>query len=504
MDFFKKTAIIFAAAMLTMLGLSGQNIGIGHNVAEGLLDLNGDLILRSADITLPNGSSLAVDVESNPFSNFRITGPTASFSIGGISASPDGKLLSFFNNSGQLMTILHEYATAQPTNRIMTGTGNNIIIPHNASISLSYNGSAGRWVVTGNSAPPISSGQGSWITNDNRMYNTNAGNVGIGTQFPLYKLSVAGNGYFSSDYNNIIFLPGQQGGSYISETALQLASPNTENYPAGIENNMLAITGNQMQAFVRDINDGTSSDYVRSFSINPLGGNVGIGTLSPAAGARMTIESADFSTALQLRNKSKTVSFDAFLGGAANGNTVSLGTPGAMPIAIYTNSANRMMIAANGNIGIGTDQPDAKLQVNGKINLNGSLHLPIRVIKTAGTYEVNDGDLTIVVEVNNDFRGFIRINLPPARDNYGRILNVSAPSLPVRTIEENWYISSMAKVDIRSYETSFGFYLPSLLRSRSDIPTRTLVEELTSLMLQCDGEKWHVIHSTANDFIDRY
>lgn len=137
MDFFKKTAIIFAAAMLTMLGLSGQNIGIGHNVAEGLLDLNGDLILRSADITLPNGSSLAVDVESNPFSNFRITGPTASFSIGGISASPDGKLLSFFNNSGQLMTILHEYATAQPTNRIMTGTGNNIIIPHNASISLS-------------------------------------------------------------------------------------------------------------------------------------------------------------------------------------------------------------------------------------------------------------------------------------------------------------------------------------------------------------------------------
>jgi hypothetical protein len=142
------------------------------------------------------------------------------------------------------------------------------------------------------------------------------------------------------------------------------------------------------------------------------------------------------------------------------------------------------------------------LQVNGKINLNGNLHLPIRVIKTEGTYEVNDGDLTLVVDVKNDFRGFIRINLPPARDNYGRILNISAPSLPERTIEENWYISSMAKVQIVSYENDFQ--LPSLIRSRSDIPNRTLVYELTTLMLQCDGNKWHVIHSNTNDFIDRY
>jgi hypothetical protein len=440
-------------------------------------------------------------VESIPFSNFRITGPTASFSIGGISASPDGKLLSFFNNSGQLMTILHENAAALPTDRILTGTGTNILIPHNASISLSYNGTAQRWVVTGNSAPTPSSGQGSWITNDTRMYNTNSGNVGIGTQFPVYKLSVGGNGSFSYHYNNIIFLPNQQGGSYISEAALQLSSPNTENYPAGIENNMLAINGNQMQAFVRDINDGTSPDYVRSFSINPLGGNVGIGTATPASTAKTTIETADFSTALLLRNQSNTVRLEAFLGGGANGNTVSLGTPGAMPIAIYTNAANRMMIAANGNIGIGTDQPDAKLQVNGKINLNGNLHLPIRVIKTAGTYEVNEGDVNIVVDVPNDFQGAVRIELPFASTNSGRILNISAFTLPEKTLEENGLIAKQAVVILRPCQDRC---LPILANTRSDYSKLTVVDVTTSVMIQSDGSAWRVINQSGYSFSDKY
>ena len=38
-------------------------------------------------------------------------------------------------------------------------------------------------------------------------------------------------------------------------------------------------------------------------------------------------------------------------------------------------------------------------------------------LQSDGAYDVIDGDLTIVVDVKNDFRGFIRINLSPARDN---------------------------------------------------------------------------------------
>ena len=486
----KKSAFFYLllSAIFLVKTSEGQNIGIGHNVAEGLLDLNGDLILRSAGITLPNGNSIAVDVESNPFSNFRISGPTDNFSIGGITSSPDGKLLSFFNNSGQIMTILHENTAALPTDRILTGTGNNIIIPHNASISLSYNGSAERWVVTGNSAPIPSSGQVSWITNDTRMYNTNAGNVGIGTQFPGSKLSVAGNGYFSGTNPNLALEPVQE--SYYMNTAgLQIASPNTDNYPVGIQNNILAINGNQIQSYVRDIDDPSESDLVRTLVINPLGGNVGIGTSTPAAGAKTTIETGDFTTALLLRNTSNSVRLEAYLGGAANGNAVSLGTPGAMPIALYTNATNRMVIAANGNIGIGpSTNPDTKLHVQGSIKMTGAMYEPIRTIYGDGTYDIEPDDYNFYISVPNYFDKTIYFNLPPAYEHRGRVLNFSATSLPRVLLSLN---------ELRGIGSSVRFNgcleCPVLEKVNDGSKMNILnSNETTCITLQSDGTFWRL------------
>jgi hypothetical protein len=86
------------------------------------------------------------------------------------------------------------------------------------------------------------------------------------------------------------------------------------------------------------------------------------------ANVKLTVQTdADFSTAMVLRNPNNTASLETYIGGPANGNAISLGTPGNMPLAIYTNGANRIFIAANGNIGIGTDNPNPyyKLSVNG-------------------------------------------------------------------------------------------------------------------------------------------
>ena len=349
-----------------------QNVGIGHNNAEAILDIYGDLILRSADLILENGNTTNADVGSNPFSNFRITGPSADFTLSGIAYSPDGKLLTFFNRSGFVMTVENESPSAEASERILTGTGAPITIPHNASINFQYDGAAQRWVVRSHSAIPSSSGGGSigWNENMSHIYNSNTGNVGIGTMWPGYKLHVNGQGHL---YNPapITFSEGQQGGYYFFGGSLSLSSPNLENFPAGIENNYLAFDGHRMQAFVRRMDDGSVSDYARSITLNPFGGSVGIGTNYPIGYAKLEILTAPESRALSLSDG--TVAMVHFLGGngrGVNGKGGYIGTSTNHPLHFYTNSQwAHMTLLQNGALCFGTltAATGYRLNVAGKI-----------------------------------------------------------------------------------------------------------------------------------------
>lgn len=160
------------------------------------------------------------------------------------------------------------------------------------------------------------------------------------------------------------------------------------------------------------------------------GGNVGIGTDFPSTAARVTIETPSTgSTALQLRTPGSLVEFNMFLGGPVNGNTFSMGTPGNMPIALYTNSANRLLITGGGNVGVGTDNANSKLEVN------GSLSLPIRTITVTNSFTqtlpITDDDYTIVVEASF-FDGVLNLNLPSPQGRKGRLYNIRANELSNR------------------------------------------------------------------------
>lgn len=475
--------------ILASLGFSkpdrvqAQNIGIGHNIAEGLLDVNGDLVLRSADITLENGTTLAVNVESNPFSNYRISGPTADFSVAGISYSPDGKLLSFYNRSGFTMQIIHESTEAEPSERIHTGTGYNIAVPDKASISFIYDGGAQRWVVRSNSAP------GPWVLSQNRLFNTHTGNIGIGTQYPFYKLMVNGDGYFLGNQANFS-MQSVQGSSYLSPSGLRVASPNTDNHPAGIQNNVLAINGNQIQSFVQDIDDPSKSDFTRPLAINPLGGSVGIGTNYIPGFAKLEIAVSPESRAISTGDG--IVGMVHFLGGA-NRSTNSLGgyfgTSTNHPLHLYTNSQwAQVSLLPNGNLGIGTTTPEQKLQIEGGIKMTGAMYEPIRTLTEGGTYSINPEDYNIHLAVPVNFSGTIYFNLPNPAQHNGRILNFSANSLPRKTIFNNDDFGLPGTARFNNCPEC-----PILVKIYRIEGSRVTGEETTCITLQSDGIGWRLI-----------
>jgi len=143
------------AATTTITTASGKNLVINGGGKVGIetaspntvLDVNGDVAVRFAGITLSNGSNTAVSVGSA--SAIRITGPSAAFTIHGIASGYDGKLIDLYNASGQTMTLASESSSESTTgNRITIGTQDNLEIKNKSMVRLTYNSTDSRWIVT--------------------------------------------------------------------------------------------------------------------------------------------------------------------------------------------------------------------------------------------------------------------------------------------------------------------------------------------------------------------
>ncbi|WP_462220427.1 hypothetical protein, partial [Ferruginibacter sp.] len=167
-----KSLLVFIVSILFFVAYStGQNVGVNTPTPQATLDVNGDVIFRTADVTAADGINIALDVNNPRFSYYRITGPTADFTIAGITAGNDGRLLTLFNRSGFTMQINNEDANAAVTDMIVTGTNADITIINKGVVNLQYDATEQKWIVKSSSKGSVSGGGGFWDASGSNIFN---------------------------------------------------------------------------------------------------------------------------------------------------------------------------------------------------------------------------------------------------------------------------------------------------------------------------------------------
>jgi hypothetical protein len=142
-----KNYLLFISALFFYELIYCQNVGIKTTSPQSALDINGDLTLRKATLTLPAGGSNNVDISTNKYSVYDFAGGalTGGAQIYGFTSGTDGRMITIFNNSTtaviQIMDESHPgSASSLATNRIVTGSGNPAVIYQNGSATLRYDG----------------------------------------------------------------------------------------------------------------------------------------------------------------------------------------------------------------------------------------------------------------------------------------------------------------------------------------------------------------------------
>ena len=212
----------------------------------------------------------------------------------------------------------------------------------NASAIRSYSNLFSQW----GSTLTFSTNTASGSELAERMRITSGGNVGIGTTSPI-DYSVFGYG---ANVEN----RGGRGGGFISTDS-------------GATNRMVFSVDSA--AAVGQIKTVTNTPL--TFGVNDIermritsGGNVGIGTASPANPLSV------FTSASTIASFTRDLATDATLNIGADNDGAYLETAGINNLRVLTNGSERMRIASNGRVGIGTTAPNYKLSVLSSNNVS--------------------------------------------------------------------------------------------------------------------------------------
>ncbi|NCN95301.1 MAG: hypothetical protein GW917_01110, partial [Bdellovibrionales bacterium] len=228
------------------------------------------------------------------------------------------------------------------------------------------------------------------------------GNVGIGTTSPSVGLQVS----------NYLKNPPANSGT-VQTGGMRLRSSDGNgvldfgNYSGG--NAWLQVT------------DATNLATNYNLILNPNGGNVGIGTISPNSDSLLHINSSTATTRIRFSDSSN--SSGSVLASVSGVTRIAnqVGASGA--IALDTNSLERMRIDSSGNVGIGTTVPTSNLEINSATTPDSKLAFSIvdneQATSLSTLPELFGGSITHNFRTGNRDLAFINRNFTSQAGNQG-------------------------------------------------------------------------------------
>jgi hypothetical protein len=336
--------------VLVLIGyrLSAQNMGVKMTpgtLPNSTLDVNGATSLREGTaLTLVNGINNDINLATE-YSFYRITGPTAAFSITGFNNGQNGRILTVVNATTQIMTVSGSIGSIA-ANQLLTG-GATFTVSANGSATFQYNTTLTKWVLLSTTGSPTTSNDWSLTGNSG----TTAGTNFVGT----------------TDAQDLVFKTNSTEGMRLTTTTRHLGiNSTTPDYKIQVDE-----SGSGDADIVTRLYNNNNTNWLPSFQMHLSNGT----KASPSTVTNgITLgavrwggyDGSNFNDAnCNEINSTTTENWTT----AAHGASINFRTiPNGSTVTI-----NRMIIDQTGYIGIGTTTPAQKLEVsNGNISLSNT------------------------------------------------------------------------------------------------------------------------------------
>jgi len=192
------TAVALSAA-ITNASSSATALKVS-NIGSGLAaDVTGAVAFRKGTDFTTGGSTN--DAAFSNASLIRLASTSSAQTITGIAGGTDGKLLTLMNaGTVGTATIANQNVGSLAANRIITGTGGDLLLAQDASMLLMYDGSVSRWrVIGGSGSGSVSVASTTTTAVMPQLMDKDSGQYGMRGQVFIYKNQLYAFGVGSSE-----------------------------------------------------------------------------------------------------------------------------------------------------------------------------------------------------------------------------------------------------------------------------------------------------------------